>query len=149
MDSKRVTIYYQIFKQKSASERTYENTKSDIIRYLEGNQIPLSPNFIYLPFEQTKTCESINSCDLKTLNAEYCMNEDEAFVCLNNFYINPEEDKVTCLAKCGNQGENMRIPGTMEKKGICSISKRDNIQTSFTSTAILSNYETVFSNIFT
>ena len=59
------------------------------------------------------------------------MNEDEAFVCLNNFYINPEEDKVTCLAKCGNQGENMRIPGTMEKKGICAISKRDNIQTNF------------------
>ena len=154
LNLKRVTIYYQIFKQKSASERTYENTKSDIIRYLEGNQIPLSPNFIYLPLcdftktqkfnEQTKTCESINSCDLKTLNAEYCMNEDEAFVCLNNFYINPEEDKVTCLAKCGNQGENMRIPGTMEKKGICSISKRDNIQTSFTSTAILSNYETNF-----
>ena len=38
------------------------------------------------------------------------MNEDEAFVCLNNFYINPEEDKVTCLAKFGNEGENMRIP---------------------------------------
>ena len=30
LNSKRVTIYYQIFKQKSASERTYENTKSDI-----------------------------------------------------------------------------------------------------------------------
>ena len=38
----------------------------------------------------------------KTLNVEYYMNEDEAFICLNNFYINPEEDKVTCLAKCGN-----------------------------------------------
>ena len=47
MDSKRVTINYQIFKQKSASERTYEITKSNIIGYLEGDQIPLSPNFIY------------------------------------------------------------------------------------------------------
>ena len=32
----------------------------------------------------------------------------------------------------------------MEKKVICSMSKRDNIQTSFTSTAILSNYENKF-----
>ena len=46
---KKVAIYYQIFKQKSASERTYEITKSNIIGYLEGDQIPLSPNFIYLP----------------------------------------------------------------------------------------------------
>ena len=38
------------------------------------------------------------------------MNEDEAFIYLNNFYIKPEEDKVTCLPKFGNQGENMRIP---------------------------------------
>ncbi len=43
-------------------------------------------------------------------HVEYYMNEDEAFIYLNHFYINPEEDKVTCLAKCGNQGENMRIP---------------------------------------
>ena len=55
------------------------------------------------------------------------MNKDEAFICLNNFYINPEEDKVTCLAKCGNQGENMRIPGTMETKGICSINKSSDL----------------------
>ena len=49
LNLKKVTIYYQIFKQKSASERTYEITKSNIIGYLEGDQIPLSPNFIYLP----------------------------------------------------------------------------------------------------
>ena len=86
MDSKRVSIYYQFFKQKSASERTYEITKSNIIGYLEGDQIPLSPNFIYLSL-----------CDFTTLIVEYCMNEDESFICLNNFYINPEENKVTFL----------------------------------------------------
>ena len=26
-------------------------------------------------------------------HVEYYMNEDESFICLNNFYINPEEDK--------------------------------------------------------
>ena len=39
----------------------------------------------------TKT-QKFNGCDLKTLKVEYCMNEDEAFIYLNNFYINPEED---------------------------------------------------------
>ena len=65
LNSKRVTKYYQIFKQKSASERTYENTKSDIIRYLEGNQIPLSPNFIYLPLCDFTKTQKFNGCDLK------------------------------------------------------------------------------------
>ena len=47
-------------------------------------------------------------------HVEYYMNEDEAFIYLNNFYINPEEDKVTCLAKCG--WDNMIFQGKMEKK---------------------------------
>ena len=93
MYSKRVTIYYQIFKQKSASERTYEITKSNIIGYLEGDQIPLSPNFIYFLLCDFTKNQKFNGFNLKTLNIEYCMNEDEAFICLNNFYINPEEDK--------------------------------------------------------
>ena len=108
MDSKRVTINYQIFKQKSASERTYEITKSNIIGYLEGDQIPLSPNFIYLLLCDFTKTQKFNGVISK--HVEYYMNEDEAFIYLNHFYINPEEDKVTCLAKGGNQGENMRIP---------------------------------------
>ncbi len=45
---------------------------------------------------------------ISSKHVEYYMNEDEAFIYLNNFYINPEEDKVTFLEKGG--GENMRIP---------------------------------------
>ena len=67
MDLKIVTIYYQIFKQKSASERTYENTKSNIIGYLEGDQILLSPNFIYLPLCDFIKTQKFNDCELKNI----------------------------------------------------------------------------------
>ena len=67
LNSKRVTIYYQIFKQKSASERTYEITKSNIIGYLEGDQILLSPNFIYLPLCDFTKTQKFNGCELKNI----------------------------------------------------------------------------------
>ena len=65
LNLKKVTIYYQIFIQKSTSERNYENTKLKIIFYLEGDQIPLSPNFIYLPLCDFIKTQKFNGCELK------------------------------------------------------------------------------------
>ena len=154
----KITIKYHLFEQNTTSIRNYyKDSSKKITITLEDSEIPLSANFIFLPLcdftknqKYEKGCVGITNCPQTALNAKYCMDEYKAFVCLPNFYINPSETNVTCTSHCkiresGSVDKDyMRIPGTMEDKGICSIEKSETIQTSFDSSAKLKNYDSNF-----
>ena len=149
-DKTNFTFPYKVFNidTSSTTGRKYILSTLSTSTIANDSSFALSGNFIFLPLcdftnnkkydPDSNTCVSI-SCDNVNLHAQYCMDENKAMVCLDNYYINAEET-VTCEIKCNS--DTMRIPGTMETKGICSVPKPSGITTSFSSVATLSSYTT-------
>jgi hypothetical protein len=95
----------------------------------QTNNLQLSSNFVFLPLcnaennekynSEINLCERIDNCDLISLNALYCMDENTPLVCKTNYYINIDSEKeiVECLNYC--KGRFYRSPGTLPSQGIC------------------------------
>ena len=132
----------------SSSGRKYVKSKLSLRQQSNESSFELSANFIFLPLcdftnnkkydEDSNTCITISLCNNQELNSQYCMGESKAFVCLQNYYVNPTDTNVTCNSECLNK--QMRIPGTMETKGICSVNISSGVNTTFGSAAALSGY---------
>ncbi len=128
-----ITFVYYVYTMnlESTNGRQYTRVQYKKYKTLSGVSFELSANFIFLPLcdftdrqtydEETNSCKRFSECPNE---AQYCLNDNIAFVCLNNYYINLAET-ITCDNKCNN--DKMRIPGTMESKGICSITKSSDI----------------------
>ena len=65
----------------------------------------------------SSSCKKFSECPSE---AQYCLNDNKSFVCLNNYYVYPT-DSTTIECKLNCCKEKMRIPRTMETKGIYSI----------------------------
>lgn len=90
----------------------------------------LSANFVFLPLcnpenkmkytANKNICESIVKCDLTTLNARYCMDEETPLSCLVNHFIHidPNTKAITCKTEC--PANTIRAPGTTSNQGICN-----------------------------
>ena len=146
-----IKFTYSVFNidKTSKTGRKYTSSSLPTTALTNETNFELSANFIFLPLcdftnnkkydEDSNSCKSI-SCDNVNLHAQYCMDENKAFVCLDNYYVNPSDSTVTCDIEC--KFGKMRIPGTMETKGICSIPSSEGISTTFSSVATLSSYTT-------
>ncbi len=95
---------------------------------INPNDLQLSANFVFLPLcnaentekynSRTNLCERINDCDLVSLNALFCMEENTPLACKENYFLNIYSDGSTvCKNSCE---ENLRTPGSPINMGICN-----------------------------
>ena len=115
----------------------------------------LSGNFLFLPLcntysshkydENTNSCKLINSCLETELNAFYCLDENEPFICHNHFTINIDENNYKSYCKETCDYKKMRNPGTQEKNGICNSEISDFLIGNLNSINEIENYKTSFS----
>ena len=94
----------------------------------QTNNLQLSSNFVFLPLcnaennekynSEINLCERIDNCDLISLNALYCMDENTPLVCKTNYFLNINSDgSTTCKSSCETQ---LRTPGSALNFGICN-----------------------------
>ena len=106
----------------------YKCSNNNVRVPLSSVNFQLSSNFVFLPLcdinkvekynSETNLCESIDDCDLSSLNALYCMDENTPFLCKKNYFLNINSDGST---ECKNQCENnLRTPGSATNFGICN-----------------------------
>ena len=99
---------------------------------------PISPpstnelcgNFLFLPLcntysshkydKNSNSCKLIISCLETKLNAFYCLDENEPFICHDHYTINIDESTYKSYCKETCDYNKMRNPGTQEKNGICN-----------------------------
>ena len=99
-----------------------------IIRVLavsSGIVLSLATSFIPLPLcnpllntkytSGISNCQTITSCPLATLFANYCVDENMALSCVDNYFMSESQ---TCIAGC-NAG-TPRSPGSHQTNGICN-----------------------------
>ena len=125
-----ITFVYYIYAMnfESTNGRQYTRMEYKKTKTLSGVTFELSANFQFLPLcdftdrqtydENSNSCKRFSECPNK---AQYCLNDNIPFVCLNNYYLYLTDSTISCEQNCGD--DKMRIPGTMETKGICSINK--------------------------
>jgi len=78
--------------------------------------MPLCDPTLLQKYQVGKTyCVAITSCSLASLNANYCMDENKALSCINNFNMSTTQ---TCIAGCDTN--TPRSPGSITTNAICN-----------------------------
>ena len=107
----------------------YKKGTSSVTVTLEDiTNLQLSSNFVFLPLckgennekynSETNLCERIDHCDLVSLNAIYCMEENTPLICKENYFLNINSDgSTTCKSSCETE---LRTPGSALNIGICN-----------------------------
>ena len=136
--------------------QNYKKTEKEVVlNTISSSTNELCGNFLFLPLcntysshkydKKSNSCKLITSCLETELNAFYCLDENEPFICHNHFIINSDESNYKSYCKETYDYNKMRNPGTQEKNGICnseisefligrisSINEIENYKTSFT-----------------
>jgi hypothetical protein len=122
INANKLTLTYYPYNNKKKGNKNIE------LLLINSNDLQLSANFVFLPLcsventekynSRTNLCERINDCDLVSLNALFCMEENTPLACKENYFLNIYSDGSTeCKNSCE---ENLRTPGSPINMGICN-----------------------------